>query len=243
VIEYEVKADDTLSDIADGAGVPLRALAFANGITKADELLHIGQKIVIPPGDGALYYVKEGDTPESVAERFKVEPKVIMSYNRVYFEPEHFATGQLIFVPGADLPAIKQSDRPRSIPLPTAAELEPREGALMRPVNGRLTQNFWWAHTGIDIAAPYGSPIRASAPGKVVATGWVAVGGIRVCIAHSGGLQTCYYHMASVQNVKPGDDVKAGDLIGVIGMTGVTTGPHVHWECRLNNQYVSCFGL
>ena len=75
VIEYEVKADDTLSDIADGAGVPLRALAFANGITKADEILHVGQKLTIPPGEGALYTVQAGDTVESIAGRFKVDPR------------------------------------------------------------------------------------------------------------------------------------------------------------------------
>jgi murein DD-endopeptidase MepM/ murein hydrolase activator NlpD len=112
----------------------------------------------------------------------------------------------------------------------------------MRPVNGRLTQNFWWAHTGIDLAAPYGSTLKASADGVVTATGWVAVGGIRVCIQHSGGLQTCYYHMSSTY-VAPGERVKQGDPIGAIGLTGVTTGPHVHWECKLNNQFVSCFGL
>ena len=242
VIEYEVKADDTLSDIADHAGVPLRALAFANGITKADEILHVGQKLTIPPGEGALYTVQAGDTVESIAGRFKVDPRVIYTYNRIYFEPEHFAPGQLIFIPGADLPVIKQPDQPRSIPIPAAADIPQREGSLLRPVNGRITQLFWWAHTGVDIAAPYGTTLRASADGVVTATGWVAVGGIRVCVAHSGGLQTCYYHMSSTY-VAPGDRVKAGDPIGAIGLTGVTTGPHVHWECRVNNQYVSCLGL
>lgn len=236
VIEYDVKAEDTLSDIAEGAGVPIEALAFANNITAADEILHIGQKLLIPPGNGALYYVKDGDTPESVAVRFKVDPKVIMSYNRVYFEPEHFAPGQLIFVPGADLPVVKQPERPRFIPIPTQG-VPARTGRLSWPVNGVLTQAFWWGHTGVDIAAPYGTTIGASDDGIVVATGWVAVGGLRVCVQHSGGLQTCYYHTGAVF-VSPGQQVARGQAIASIGMTGVTTGPHVHWEAKLNGTYV-----
>ncbi len=242
VIEYDVKASDTLSDIAEGAGVPIKALAFANNITAADEILHVGQKLLIPPGDGALYYVKEGDTVEMVAARFKVDPTVIMSYNRVYFEPEHFAPGQLIFVPGAELPVIRQPIQPRAIPIPATGDLAARTGALSLPVRGVITQYFWWGHTGVDVAAPYGTTIRASDDGVVVATGLVAVGGVRVCVAHSGGLQTCYYHM-SATHVSPGEKVKRGDDIGAIGLTGVTTGPHVHWECRLNGTYVSCLGL
>ncbi len=198
VVIRTIAKDDTLSTMANYYALSLESLAYANGITEEDQGLAIGHELLIPPGEGALYAVKDGDTPESVAERFKVDVGVVMSYNRVYFEPEHFAVGQMIFVPGAVLPAL-----------------------------------IWWGHTGVDIAAPYGTGIGASDDGIVVATGPVAVGGLRVCIQHAGGLQTCYYHTSAVY-VSPGQTVARGQLIAAIGLTGVTTGPHVHWELKVN---------
>ncbi len=159
-----------------------------------------------------------------------------MTYNRLYFEPEHFAPGQLIFVPGAEVPAMKRITAPRSIPIP--GQLPARTGRLSWPVNGVLTQYFWWGHTGVDLAAPYGTTIGSSDDGVVVATGWVAVGGLRVCVQHSGGLQTCYYHTSAVY-VTPGQTVARGQALAAIGMTGVTTGPHVHWEVKLNGVAVN----
>ena len=101
-----------------------------------------------------------------------------------------------------------------------------------------ITQYFWWGHTGVDLAAPYGTGIMASDDGVVVATGWVAVGGLRVCVQHSEGLQTCYYHTSAIY-VSPGQTVARGQVIAAIGMTGVTTGPHVHWELKVNGVAVN----
>lgn len=236
VVEYAVKKGDTLSDIANAYQVDTDDLAFANGIEDESATLSIGSTLLIPPGKGALYYVKDGDTVASVAKRFNVEAAVIMNYNRLYFEPEHFAPGQLIFVPGAEVPAMKRITAPRSIPIP--GQLPARTGRLAWPVNGVLTQYFWWGHTGVDLAAPYGTTISSSDDGVVVATGWVAVGGLRVCVQHSGGLQTCYYHTSAVF-VTPGQTVSRGQALAAIGMTGVTTGPHVHWEAKLNGVAVN----
>ena len=161
--------------------------------------------------------MKEGDTVASVAAKFKVEQAVIMTYNRLYFEPEHFATEQLIFVPGAEVPAMKRVTATRQIPIPNAGQLPARTGQLSWPVRGVLTQYYWWGHTGVDIAAPYGTGLAASDAGVVVATGWVAVGGLRVCVQHDGGLQTCYYHTSAVY-VTPGGR-GSRPLIAAIGMT------------------------
>ena len=236
VIEYAVKKNDTLSDIAVDYSVDTDDLAFANGIEDESATLQIGQTLLIPPGKGALYVVKEGDTVPSVAKRFSVQPTVIMNYNRLYFEPERFATGQLVFVPGAEVPVMKRATISRSIPIP--GQLPARTGRLSWPVNGGVTQYFWWGHTGLDIAAPYGTTIVSADDGVVVATGWVAVGGLRVCVQHSGGLQTCYYHTSAVY-VTPGQTVARGQLLAAIGMTGVTSGPHVHWEAKLNGVAVN----
>jgi len=233
VIVRTIAKEDTLSSMANYYDISLEALAYANGIGQEDDTLWVGHELVIPPGEGALYKVKEGDTPEDVAARFKVDLTAIMSFNRMYFEPEHFAIGQTIFVPGAALPALKRTERSKSIAIPSNAQLPARTGRLAWPVKGVLTQYFWWGHTGVDIAAPYGSGIGASDDGIVVATGPVAVGGLRVCVQHAGGLQTCYYHTSAVY-VSPGQTVTRGQLIAAIGLTGVTTGPHVHWELKVN---------
>ncbi|HZP96677.1 MAG TPA: peptidoglycan DD-metalloendopeptidase family protein [Candidatus Limnocylindria bacterium] len=236
VVRYAVKNGDTLSQIADRFQIPTDDLAYANGIEDEGTTLHVGQTLTVPPGRGALYVVKNGDTVAGVAEKFKVDPSVIMTYNRLYFEPEHFAPDQLIFVPGAEVPAMKRVTISRTYT--PAGQLPERTGRLSWPVNGVITQYFWWGHTGVDIAAPYGTTIVSSDDGVVVATGWVAVGGLRVCVEHSGGLQTCYYHTSAVF-VSPGQTVKRGQALAAIGMTGVTTGPHVHWEVKLNGVAVN----
>jgi murein DD-endopeptidase MepM/ murein hydrolase activator NlpD len=233
VVVRTIAREDTLSSMASYYDISLEALAYANGIKAEDENLFIGHELLIPPGEGALYKVQDGDTPEDVAARFKVDPAAIKAYNRLYFEPEHFAVGQMVFVPGAALPALRRTERTKSIAMPPTASLPARTGRLGWPVNGVITQYFWWGHTGVDVAAAFGTGIGASDDGIVIATGWVAVGGLHVCIQHSEGLQTCYYHAGAVF-VSPGQKVVRGQQIASIGMTGVTTGPHVHWELKVN---------
>ena len=93
-------------------------------------------------------------------------------------------------------------------------------------------------HTGIDIAAPLGAPVMAAAEGVVVAVGHTAVGyGNYVAIAHGGGIATLYGHLLET-DVRVGDRVVRGQLIGLEGSTGLSTGPHVHFELRLNDQVI-----
>ncbi len=224
-----VERGDTLSGIAESFKVTLDDLAFANGIGDEGTPLRIGAELVVPPGRGALYTVRKGDTVEAVATRFKVDPAVVKTYNRLYFEPQNFAADQRIFIPGAAVPAIQRLTVSRFIAPPGGDRLPARTGRLSWPVQGVITQYFWWGHTALDIAAPYGTPIGASDDGVVVATGWVPVGGLRVCVQHADGFKTCYYHTSAVF-VTPGEVVKRGQKIAAIGLTGVTTGPHVHWE-------------
>ena len=238
--EVTIHEGDTLATMANYYDLSVESIAFANGITDAHSL-QLGQKLIIPPAEGALYTVKDGDSVDTVAAKFKVDPSVIMAYNRVYFEPEHFAPGQLIFVRGAALPSLQAPERvqrdvfaaapPNSVPA--------RTGGLSWPVGGVITQYFWWGHTGVDVAAPYGTGLGADDDGVVTATGWVPVGGLRVCVQHGGNLTSCFYHASHVF-VEVGAQVSRGQIIATIGLTGVTTGPHVHWECKLGNQFVSC---
>jgi hypothetical protein len=114
------------------------------------------------------------------------------------------------------------------------------EGAsrrFIRPVAGAVSQFLQGRHTGVDIAAPFGSIIVAADEGVVGATGWVQVGGRRVCVDHAAGVESCYYH-TSAALVSVGDRVERGQPIALIGMTGATTGPHVHWEVKENGMII-----
>ena len=107
----------------------------------------------------------------------------------------------------------------------------------VRPVVGAITQVVTARHTGIDIAAPLGALIVASDDGVVTAVGWVAVGGRRVCLGHASGIVTCAYH-TSAALVRVGERVARGQPIALVGLTGVTTGPHVHWEATLGSRII-----
>jgi murein DD-endopeptidase MepM/ murein hydrolase activator NlpD len=243
VQEVTIHDGDTLATMANYYDVSVEAIAFANGLSDA-HTLQLGQKLVIPPAEGALYKVKDGDTVDTIASHFKVDPSVILTYNRCTFEPEQCAAGQQIFVRGAELPALVEPERPARDVFAAAPQVaqQARNGRLSWPVGGVITQYFWWGHTGVDLAAPYGTGLGAGDDGVVTATGWVPVGGLRVCVQHAGDLTVCYYHTSAVY-VSVGQQVARGQIIAAIGLTGVTTGPHVHWECKVGKQFVSCLSL
>jgi murein DD-endopeptidase MepM/ murein hydrolase activator NlpD len=240
VQEVTINNGDTLATMANYYDVSVEAIAFANGLSDAHSL-QLGQKLVIPPAEGALYTVKDGETVDTIASHFKVDPSVILTYNRCHFEPEQCAAGEQIFVRGAELPALIEPERPARDVFAAAPQVaqQQRNGRLSWPVGGVITQYFWWGHTGVDVAAPYGTGLAAADDGVVTATGWVAVGGLRVCVQHAGDLNVCYYH-TSVVHVSVGQQVARGQIIANIGLSGVTTGPHVHWECTVGSQFVNC---
>ena len=92
-------------------------------------------------------------------------------------------------------------------------------------------------HAGIDIPAPIGTAIRAADSGTVVLAGYTGGYGNYTCIQHTRSLSTCYGHQSKIL-VRPGEDVKAGQAIGLSGNTGNSTGPHLHFETRVNGQAV-----
>jgi len=126
----------------------------------------------------------------------------------------------------------------------------PREDVVIdfqKPVDGITSSPFGLRrffneqprnpHSGLDIAAPEGTPIRAPAPGTVIETGDYFFNGNTVFIDHGQGLVTMYCHMNSI-DVQPGQAVHTGDVIGKVGMTGRVTGPHLHWGVSLNDARI-----
>lgn len=128
--------------------------------------------------------------------------------------------------------------------------LQPFSGHLALPVNGPITSGFgprfhpllkrFKLHTGVDIAAPIGTPVYAAAEGVVVHAGWLGAYGNAVIIDHGGGVSTLYGHLSSI-NVSPGQTVAQGELIGGIGSTGLSTGPHLHFEKRFRGTPINPF--
>lgn len=96
-------------------------------------------------------------------------------------------------------------------------------------------------HAGVDLAAQYGAPIGATAAGTVRSAGWAGGYGLMVVVDHAGGTQTVYGHMSRL-GVAAGQTVRVGDVIGFVGSTGLSTGPHVHYEVRVRGQAVNPAG-
>lgn len=116
-------------------------------------------------------------------------------------------------------------------PVATAGEMTSSFGFRMDPVDGHGMQ----FHQGLDIAAPTGTPVRAAAPGKVVAAGWAGRYGQAVLVDHGDGLETLYAHLSRAL-VAMDQQVAGGAEIGLVGSTGRSTGPHLHFEVRRSGE-------
>jgi murein DD-endopeptidase MepM/ murein hydrolase activator NlpD len=125
------------------------------------------------------------------------------------------------------------------------APATPSAAGLIWPVSGPITSPFGWRwgrmHEGIDIGVPYGTPIHAAAAGTVIYCGWEEGYGNLVVIDHGGGIATAYGHQSSIA-VTCGQHVDQGQVIGYVGCTGHCTGPHLHFEVRVNGAPVDPLG-
>lgn len=144
-----------------------------------------------------------------------------------------------------DLAAMQASNGSIVGALDNSAPIKKGSGALIWPVNGQFTSPFGgrWGrlHAGIDIAVPVGTAVHAADTGTVRIAGWVGGYGNYICIQHTGSMSTCYGHNSRLL-VSVGQSVSQGQVIAASGNTGHSTGPHVHFEVRINGNPVDPMG-
>src|SRR4030067_2964193 len=130
-----------------------------------------------------------------------------------------------------------EPNTPTSVPpAPSTYYVAGGSGIFAWPVAGTINQYPSWWHPAIDIGAPYGAPVTASAKGTVVTAGWSNLGfGNYVVIQHPNGYSSAYAHLSSLA-VSAGQVVPAGKQIGAVGCTGFCTGPHLHFEVKSGNN-------
>lgn len=230
VIVYVVQPGDNVSRIAKDFGIRPETILWSNPELETwPDYITVGQELFILPVDGAYHQVKAGDTLESVAERYSVEVSAIIEseYNELE-EPYGLQAGQRLVVPGGTRPLVPryvQATAPPPVDAPRGS------GNFMWPASGYLTQGYWLGHQAVDIGAPTGTPIYAADTGYVAATGWMGGYGNYIIINHGNGFETLYAHLSEIR-VIAGQGVQRGHIIGLMGSTGRSTGPHLHFEIR-----------
>ncbi len=265
VLHHIVQPGDTLFGLAVQYGLTPESVLWSNYITLKDnpDLLQIGQELSIPPADGLVYVVEPGDTIEAVARRFRVEPTTIVaeSANGLSGVNEALQTDQILFVPGGEREVVVWQ-LPKPVEVRTTAkgakvyrvgscgEMEIPQlgsGSFAFPTNRHYLSgyNFGPSHGGWDLAGRLGEPIYASDGGTVVYAGYSldSTGkprgyGQYVVLDHGNGYRTLYAH-ASQLFVRCGQQVARGTVVAAVGSVGKSTGPHLHFEIRLGDNYVN----
>ncbi len=239
VIKYKVVKGDTLSKIASVYKISVDTVKWANNIEDQDEILP-GDTLAIPPVSGIAHKVKKGETLASLSKKYKADSQTVATYPFNYLDDTlSLRQGQNLILPGGKMPPPtplpSAPSQPRSYPIFYAGG----SGLFAWPVVGSLNQSPSWWHPAIDIGAPYGKVVSASAAGKVVTAGWSNLGfGNFVEIQHSNGYTTRYAHMAKI-TVIAGQSVGKSQQVGAIGCTGFCTGPHLHYEIKRNGSFVN----
>lgn len=240
ILDYTVERGDTLSTIAEKFDVSTETIRWANDLF--NDNITVGDNLKILPVTGIAYKVAKGDSVYSIAKKLDSDPQKIVDFPfNDFANPETFSLveGQILIVPDGVKPA-EQSTFKRQVYI-AQGPVSISVLGFTWPVHGIVTQFAAWYHMGLDIATSFGSPIVAAQNGVVSSINigtWDSGYGTNVWVSN-GGVETHYAHMSGV-NVRPGDGVVAGKtVIGWVGMTGRTTGPHIHFEVKKDGSLVN----
>ena len=229
---HQVKAGETLSEIARKYDVPLKSIAQTNSLKSIDRL-QIGEKLVIPIGTKPVssestvpeiwYIVQAGDSLYSIARKHNIKDwKKLQRLNGIS-NPRRLRIGQKIFISGEVNVGFA---KPLHIPLVVTS----RYGYRHHPVTRRYRM-----HEGIDFRAATGTRVYASKTGRVVYAARKSGYGKTVVIQHEDDFSTAYGHLSRIY-VSVGSIIRQGQVIGLSGNTGMSTGPHLHFEIRYKGK-------
>ena len=247
---YQVRSGDTLSEIADMFGVSVNTIVWANNLGSAKSV-HQGDTLVILPVSGVERTIVKGDTLKSLAKKYGADANEIAEYNGLDSSAP-LAVGSVVIIPGGEFTSSASSVKSSSSTKVKSAASEPylggsggtQTGYFSNPLPGAILTQGVHGWNAVDIGAARGTPIHAAADGTIIIArnggGWNGGYGNYVVITHDNGTQTLYAHMSNTI-VSFGQSVSAGQIIGYVGMTGLTTGPHLHFEVRgASNPFRNC---
>ncbi len=187
--------------------------------------------------------IRKGDWFEILYERFEDDNNIVQDTGKIIYAS--------MFVNGAEINLYNYKDGSGDIGFYDLKGKSIVKSLMKTPINGaRLSSSFGMRkhpilgynkmHRGTDFAAPTGTPIMASGAGKIIRARWCGGGGNCVKIKHNSTYQTVYAHMKSfARGIKEGRRVKQGQIIGYVGSTGLSTGPHLHYEVIVNGKKVN----
>lgn len=244
VIVYAVQKGDTLSTISNKFGISVETIKWQNDLS--GDSITVGDELEILPVSGIAHKVASGDTVYTIAKKYDTEPQKIVDFPfNDFANPETFSlvAGQMLIVPDGVQPQAQPFIR-RQVFIaqgPTSVS----SAGFTWPVRGGISQFATWYHMAIDITADVGTPVVAASSGtvsNVIVGTWDGGYGNNLYVDSGNGYQTHYAHMSGV-NVSSGDSVVAGKtVIGWVGLTGRTTGPHLHLEVIKNGALQNPLG-
>jgi hypothetical protein len=262
VITYTVELGDNLFAIADKYGLQPETILWGNYQTLKDnpEILQPDQNLNILPVDGVYYQWQEGDTLDSVASFFKANPEDIINYPGNRMDLAAVAMGETTVEPGTWLIIPGGKRELKDWGPPAISRTNPAvaryygpgscgaiyEGAIgtgvfVWPTTEHIISGYTFSaiHPAIDIGGQIGNAIYAADSGVVVYAGWSNYGyGNLIVIDHGNGWQTAYAHLSAI-GVICGQSVTRGIVIGALGSSGNSTGPHLHFEMGINGVKVN----
>ncbi len=227
IYRYRVRADDTLLGIAARCSVPYDALASLNRIESRDTALD-GRVLLLPSIPG-LYLPDRGNNrlEQLLLSSFDPDTPGIISFT-LYENDGSSRTVHCLPDTGFDGTVRAFFLTPTfRFPLPEGV-VTSTFGMRKNPVTGNLV-----FHHGVDLAAPQGTPVLACADGTAISTGYHDVYGYYILLRHEGNRESLYGHL-SHRKIELHDTVKSGTIIGNVGSTGQSTGPHLHFEIHEN---------